>query len=208
MAEIGAGRRWLHHPVDVGRLMPTLIRRRVMAKRLNIRDIMPQLLTSAQPRKARMLRVECQHKRAPETRARRLRRRDPVAHRPRNRTARRRRHDPGGRAARRAPAIRSPAAAERFYESRRLLWLDHLWQDVRSAARNLAKCPVACAEAVMWETLFDRRPDAVGAAIWIDNQPHVVVGVMPERFWFSAMMRRSGRRSMTPPFRRRPVSTS
>jgi len=100
------------------------------------------------------------------------------------------------------------AAAERFYESRRLLWLDHLWQDVRSAARNLAKCPVACAVAVMWETLFDRRPDAVGAAIWIDNQPHVVGGVMPERFWFSAMMRRSGRRSMTPPFRRRPVSTS
>src|SRR5207249_800470 len=53
--EIGAGRRWLHHPVDVGRLMPTLIRRRVMAKRLNIRDIMPQLLTSAQPRKARVI---------------------------------------------------------------------------------------------------------------------------------------------------------
>src|SRR5438093_8121254 len=79
------------------------------------------------------------------------------------------------------------AAAERFYESRRLLWLDHPWQDVRSAARNLAKCPVACAVAVMWETLFDRRPDAVGAAIWIDNQPHVVGGVMPERFWFSAM---------------------
>jgi predicted permease len=39
----------------------------------------------------------------------------------------------------------------------------------------------------LWLTLFDRRPDALGAPIWIDNQPHVVVGVMPERFWFSTM---------------------
>jgi hypothetical protein len=32
------------------------------------------------------------------------------------------------------------AAAERFYEQRRLLWLDHLWQDVRSA-RATSGCP-------------------------------------------------------------------
>jgi hypothetical protein len=213
----------------------------------------------------------------------------------------------------------SPAAArERFYESRRVLWLDHLWQDVRSAARSVTKYPVACAVAVislaggigattatltirevvfrrapalyrdaaqlsrvqigspdrpitpignrvhgllftawrdatpgstlaasttarvrevrtadrletapvrsvtpaffavlgvdaalgrtlsdgaaattgpaaavlsyrLWDILFDKRSDALGATLWIENQPHVVVGVMPERFWFSTM---------------------
>jgi predicted permease len=210
------------------------------------------------------------------------------------------------------------AARERFYESGRLLWLDHLWQDVRAAARGLRRYPVACAVAVLslagglgattatltvrdvvfrrppalyrdpsslsrvqvgspdrpiapigsripgplfaawrdarlpstfaaatssrvreirtadrlenvptravtpaffavlgvdaalgrtlsgatlqtagatpavlshrvWETLFDARPATLGAPIWIDNQPHIVVGVMPERFWFSTM---------------------
>ncbi len=210
------------------------------------------------------------------------------------------------------------AAAERFYESRRLLFFDHLWHDVRLAARGMRRYPIACAVAIvslaggigaatatltirdivfrrppalyrdpasltrvqvgspdrpitpignrvpgplfaawhdarlpsalaaattartrevrvagrletapvrsvtpefftvlgvnaasgrtltgaswetsgptpavlsdrLWQTLFDRRADAVGAAIWIDNQPHVVVGVMPERFWFSNM---------------------
>jgi putative ABC transport system permease protein len=213
----------------------------------------------------------------------------------------------------------SPAAArERFYESRRVLWLDHLWQDVRSAARSVTKYPVACAVAVislaggigattatltirevvfrrapalyrdpgqlsrvqvgspdrpiapigslvpgrlfsawrditsgsafaattpsrgrevrtgnrietapvravtpsffrvlgvdaalgrtfsdatidgagappavlshrLWEVLFDRSATALGATMWIDDRPHVVVGVMPERFWFSSM---------------------
>ena len=37
------------------------------------------------------------------------------------------------------------AAKERFYESRRLLWLDHLVQDLRDAARSVAKYPVAAA---------------------------------------------------------------
>jgi putative ABC transport system permease protein len=213
----------------------------------------------------------------------------------------------------------SPAAArERFYESRRVLWLDHLWQDLRAAARSVTKYPVACAVAVislaggigattatltirevvfrrapalyhdpaqlsrvqvgspdrpitpignrvhgllyavwrdalpgstlaastvarvrdvrtsdrletvpvrsvtpafftvlgvdaalgrtlsdatigttgpapavlshrLWEILFDRSADALGATIWIEGRPHVVVGIMPERFWFSTM---------------------
>ena len=36
-------------------------------------------------------------------------------------------------------------------------------------------------------TLFDSRPDAIGASICIGDAPHTVVGVMPERFWFSSM---------------------
>jgi putative ABC transport system permease protein len=38
-----------------------------------------------------------------------------------------------------------------------------------------------------WQTLFNGHPGAIGTVIWIENQPHVVVGVMPERFWFSSM---------------------
>jgi predicted permease len=210
------------------------------------------------------------------------------------------------------------AAAERFYESRRVLWVDQCWQDLRAAARGMRRYPVACAVAIvslaggigattatltvrdivfrrapalyrnpaslsrvqvgspdrpitpignrvpgplfaawrdarlpstiaastpgrihelrtgqrveatpvravtpeffavlgvdaalgrtlstataaargmtaavlsdrLWERLFDRRPDALGATIWIDNQPHVVAGVLPEKFWFSTM---------------------
>jgi predicted permease len=39
----------------------------------------------------------------------------------------------------------------------------------------------------VWQFLFEGRPDAIGRVIWIDNQPHTIVGVMPERFWFSSM---------------------
>jgi predicted permease len=211
------------------------------------------------------------------------------------------------------------AAKERFYESRRLLWLDHLVQDLRHAARSVAKYPVAAGVAVIslaggigattatltirdvvfrkppalyrapaelsklqvgspanpirpigslvpgrlytiwrdagvgatlaastpvrmrdvrvadrtetvrirsvtpeffailgidpvmgyafdpgqahdspdpspavlsyrvWQYLFSGRGDAIGQPIWIDNQPFVVAGVLPERFWFSSM---------------------
>lgn len=41
------------------------------------------------------------------------------------------------------------AAEERFYESGRLLWLDHLLQDVRYAARSIARYPVACSVAMI-----------------------------------------------------------
>jgi putative ABC transport system permease protein len=37
----------------------------------------------------------------------------------------------------------------------------------------------------LWERVFDRRTDAIGQAIWIDNQPYTIVGVLPRPFWFS-----------------------
>jgi len=36
----------------------------------------------------------------------------------------------------------------------------------------------------IWQNLFDGRSDAVGREVWIDGQPHTVVGVLPPRFWF------------------------
>ena len=36
-----------------------------------------------------------------------------------------------------------------------------------------------------WDRLFDKRVDVIGQVFWIDDQPHTVVGVMPERFWFA-----------------------
>ena len=39
----------------------------------------------------------------------------------------------------------------------------------------------------LWEQWFERRPDAIGQTVWIDNQPHTVIGVMPRRFWFSEL---------------------
>src|SRR5439155_16831525 len=41
------------------------------------------------------------------------------------------------------------AAEERFYESRRALWLDHLRQDVRGAIRAVVRYPVAAIVAVV-----------------------------------------------------------
>ena len=37
----------------------------------------------------------------------------------------------------------------------------------------------------VWERAFDRRPDAIGSSIWIDNQPYTIAGVLPRAFWFS-----------------------
>ena len=39
----------------------------------------------------------------------------------------------------------------------------------------------------LWQRLFDGRADALGQILWIDNEPHTVVGVMPARFWFGEM---------------------
>jgi predicted permease len=38
-----------------------------------------------------------------------------------------------------------------------------------------------------WQNVFAGRPDVLGAVAWIDNNPHAVAGVMPERFWFSSI---------------------
>jgi predicted permease len=39
----------------------------------------------------------------------------------------------------------------------------------------------------LWQRLFDGRPDAIGRELWIENQSYTVIGVAPERFWFSEM---------------------
>jgi putative ABC transport system permease protein len=39
----------------------------------------------------------------------------------------------------------------------------------------------------IWQILFDGQPDVVGRDIWIENQPHTIVGVLPRRFWFADM---------------------
>src|SRR5438132_12964595 len=41
------------------------------------------------------------------------------------------------------------AAEERFYESARIMWLDHLRQDVRGAARAVVRYPVSAVVAVV-----------------------------------------------------------
>ena len=47
--------------------------------------------------------------------------------------------------------------------------------------------PEAVLSYRLWQEWFGGRQDALGATIWIDKQPHTVIGVMPRRFWFSEM---------------------
>jgi putative ABC transport system permease protein len=63
-----------------------------------------------------------------------------------------------------------------------------------AAGRSLSEVPAntsgprpALLSHRLWQTLFDARPDAVGEIFWIANEPFMVAGVMPERFWFSSM---------------------
>lgn len=37
------------------------------------------------------------------------------------------------------------------------------------------------------QMLFDGQPDVVGSVVWIENRSYLVIGIMPERFWFSSM---------------------
>jgi predicted permease len=52
-------------------------------------------------------------------------------------------------------------------------------------AASDAAPPVILSHQV-WQSVFDGRGDAVGTTVWIDQQPHTVIGVMPERFWFGS----------------------
>ncbi len=47
--------------------------------------------------------------------------------------------------------------------------------------------PPAVLSYRVWQELFDQRADAIGRVVWIDDQAHTVIGVMPQRFWFSDM---------------------
>jgi putative ABC transport system permease protein len=47
--------------------------------------------------------------------------------------------------------------------------------------------PPAVLSFRVWQRLCDGSADAVGRTVWIDNRPHVIVGVMPARFWFADM---------------------
>lgn len=51
------------------------------------------------------------------------------------------------------------------------------------APSNTAFKPAVLSRRV-WFGLFGDRPDAIGSTIWIDGDPHTIVGVMPQPFWF------------------------
>ena len=46
--------------------------------------------------------------------------------------------------------------------------------------------PVILSFAI-WQTVFEGRPDVIGTTVWLDQRPHAVIGVTPERFWFGSM---------------------
>jgi putative ABC transport system permease protein len=52
---------------------------------------------------------------------------------------------------------------------------------------DVAGAPEAVLSHRLWQQWFGGRADAMGTTIWIDDEPHTVVGVMPEQFWFSEM---------------------
>ena len=58
--------------------------------------------------------------------------------------------------------------------------------DFRSAAAQNETRPAVLAYRI-WDRLFERRPDAIGQIVWIDNLPYTVVGIMPPRFWLGEM---------------------
>jgi putative ABC transport system permease protein len=39
----------------------------------------------------------------------------------------------------------------------------------------------------VWQTLFDGRADVIGTTVWLDQRPHTIIGVTPERFWFGSL---------------------
>jgi predicted permease len=57
----------------------------------------------------------------------------------------------------------------------------------RPFSSSSATEPQAILSYQLWQDWFGGRPEALGTTIWINNQPHTVIGVMPRRFWFSEM---------------------
>jgi predicted permease len=57
----------------------------------------------------------------------------------------------------------------------------------RAFSTNNAIGPQAILSYRLWQDWFAGRREAIGATVWINNQPHTVIGVMPRRFWFSEM---------------------
>ena len=57
----------------------------------------------------------------------------------------------------------------------------------RRPRRRRRPARARCSVYRAWERLFDARADALGQAIWIDNQPYTIAGVLPRAFWFSDM---------------------
>ena len=47
--------------------------------------------------------------------------------------------------------------------------------------------PPAILSHTAWQRLMDGRGDVIGKAVLIDDVPHMIAAVMPERFWFGAM---------------------
>jgi putative ABC transport system permease protein len=47
--------------------------------------------------------------------------------------------------------------------------------------------PPLIISSAAWQTLFDGRPDVIGTTVWVDQRPHTVIGVTPERFWFGSL---------------------
>lgn len=37
----------------------------------------------------------------------------------------------------------------------------------------------------IWSNLFGARAEAIGSTVWIEGEPHTIVGVLPQAFWFA-----------------------
>jgi putative ABC transport system permease protein len=68
----------------------------------------------------------------------------------------------------------------------RLLGVEPALGRTFDATANAASIPAVISYPT-WMRLFEGRPDALGKTLWLDRTPHVVVGVMPQRFWVISM---------------------
>ena len=105
--------------------------------------------------------------------------------------------DGAHRCGRRRPRRRQRCANQRAQRARARPRRDRRsLLSARRRSRRSAEClpraatrrePEAVLSYRLWQEWFGGRQDALGATIWIDKQPHTVIGVMPRRFWFSEM---------------------